>query len=275
MQIGEKIRILRGNKGVTQAELAAALAVSSQTVSKWETHLSSPDISILPTLAAYFGITMDELFGYRLDALNYKERFIRFLFDNGMLRFGEFDLKSGRKSPYRICSGEYRTGSQIAKLGEFYAEGIRHHAVGTQCLIGIDSRETPVLAATAMILFNRYGVDVGYCTDFASLKSVNPTAELTLLTDVFTSGNTLRSALKDICQIAGRLPSNVLVCVDRKECAEGANISAGHEIERDYGIKIHSIADVNDVIRAMESGVISADEYLERMIAYRSAYEGV
>ena len=275
MQIGEKIRVLRSNKGITQAELASSLSVSAQTVSKWETHLSSPDISILPMLAAYFGITMDELFGYRLDALNYKERFIRFLFDNRMLCFGEFHLKSGRKSPYRVCSGEYRTGSQIAKLGEFYAESIRRHAVGTQCLIGIDSRETPILAATAMVLFNRYGVDIGYCTDFECLKDVDPMTELTLLTDVFTSGNTLRSALEGIRQISGRLPSNILVCVDRKERAEGTSLSAAHELERDYGLNIHAIVDVNDVIQAMENGAILADEYLERMIAYRASYEGV
>jgi orotate phosphoribosyltransferase len=106
------------------------------------------------------------------------------------------------------------------------------------------------------------------------LKDVDPTAELTLLTDVFTSGTTLRSALKGIRQTSGRLPSNILVCVDRKERAEGTSLSAGHELEREYGLNIHAIVDVNDVIQAMESGAISADEYLEKMIAYRSMYEG-
>ena len=275
MQIGEKIRVLRSNKGITQAELASALSVSAQTVSKWETHLSSPDISILPVLAAYFGITMDELFGYRLDALNYKERFVRFLFDNGMLRFGDFELKSGRRSPYRICSGDYRTGSQIAKLGEFYAECIRRHAPGTQCLVGIDGREAPVLVATAMVLFDRYGVDVGYCVDPESLKSVCDDTEVTLLADVFTSGHTLREALENIRHKVGRAPSSVVVCVDRKERAENTSFSARHEIEHTYGVKIHSIADVDDVIRGMENGVISANEYLDRMVAYRAQYEGV
>ena len=256
MQIGEKIRVLRSNKGITQAELASALSVSAQTVSKWETHLSSPDISILPVLAAYFGITMDELFGYRLDALNYKERFVRFLFDNGMLRFGDFELKSGRRSPYRVCSGDYRTGSQIAKLGEFYAECIRRHAPRTQCLVGIDGREAPVLVATAMVLFDRYGVDVGYCVDPESLKSVCDDTEVTLLADVFTSGHTLREALENIRHKVGRPPSSVVVCVDRKERAENTSFSARHEIERTYGVKIHSIADVDDVIRGMENVVI-------------------
>ena len=105
MLIGDKIRLLRKNKGITQHQLAEELSVSSQSVSKWENHVSVPDISLLPVIARYFGITMDELFSYRLDALNYKERFIRFMVNNGMLRFGEFTLNSGRVSPYMIQSG--------------------------------------------------------------------------------------------------------------------------------------------------------------------------
>ena len=97
--IGTKIQTLRKNKNITQAQLAEVLAVSSQSVSKWENNLSVPDISLLPIIARFFGITMDDLFNYRLDALNYKERFIRFMADNGVLQFGEFRLQSGRLSP--------------------------------------------------------------------------------------------------------------------------------------------------------------------------------
>lgn len=166
MLLGDKIRSLRKSKQITQAQLAEALSVSSQSVSKWENNMSVPDISMLPVIARYFGITMDELFNYRLDALNYKERFIRFMVNNGMLQFGQFTLKSGRKSPYLIHSGYSLTGSQISKLGEFYAECIREHNIDGNCLVGIGNRDVPLVIATSMTLFNKYGIDSFHCVDF-------------------------------------------------------------------------------------------------------------
>ena len=274
MRIGDKIKALRKNKDVTQAELACALSVSSQSVSKWENHLSSPDISVLPAIARYFGITMDELFGYRLDVMNYKERFIRFMFDNGMLRFGEFTLKSGRISPYLVCSGYYRTGSQISKLGEFYAECIRAHSIETNCLVGVSERDVPILIATGMTLFREYGVESRCCLECALGGDDSEVGEMTLLTDVFTSGATLRAAIDRIYSKMGRYPSNIVVCVDRAERSETSVVSAKHGIENMYGVKIHSIVNVKDVIRAGETGVIPIGDYLERLKVYETQYEG-
>lgn len=129
--LGNKIRMLRRNKNLTQAELAQELSVSSQAVSKWERSIASPDISALPVIARFFGISMDELFNYRLDALTYKERFVRFLWDNDVLKFGQFRLKSGRISPYFINTERFSSGSQFAKIGEFYAECIRENHIRT------------------------------------------------------------------------------------------------------------------------------------------------
>ncbi|MGM9969006.1 MAG: helix-turn-helix domain-containing protein [Anaeroplasma sp.] len=112
---------------MTQEELADILNISPQSVSKWETGNSIPDVELLPIIARYFGISMDELFNYKLDSLNYKERFIRFMVDNGVLKFGKFKLHSGRISPYIINSSNYKTSSQITKLGQFYAECIREN----------------------------------------------------------------------------------------------------------------------------------------------------
>ena len=275
MLIGDKIRTLRKNKNIPQLELSEALSVSSQSISKWEHHLSAPDISVLPVIARYFGITMDELFNYRLDALSYKERFIRYMVDNGMLRFGEFTLKSGRLSPYLIHSGYYRMGSQITKLGEFYAECIRVCAPESNCLAEITTREIPLVIATSMILFSKYGIDTDYFIDNNWTNETLSSREMVLITDTFTSGATIRNALERINAQTGKSPSHIIVCVDRMEKSDHSCFSAKHEIETFYNVKIHSIVTLDDIIHAVESGIISAGEYLEKLKEYKKHYKGV
>jgi transcriptional regulator with XRE-family HTH domain len=87
VSIGDKIKLLRKLKGITQEELSDVLHISYQAISKWENGLAQPDISTIPVIANYFGLTIDELFDYRLDALTNKERFIQFMANNGMLKF--------------------------------------------------------------------------------------------------------------------------------------------------------------------------------------------
>ena len=274
MLIGDKIRMLRKNKGITQQQLAEELAISAQSVSKWENHVSVPDISLLPVIARYFGITMDELFNYRLDALNYKERFIRFMVNNGMLRFGEFTLKSGRISPYLIHSGYNLLGSQISKLGEFYAECIREHSIEANCLVGIDDREIPLVIATSTTLFYKYGIDSAFCVDKNIENSAYLTNEITLITDAFSTGTSLCNAFENIRAKTGKIPSEVVVCVDRMESSEHSSLSAKNLIQKRYGIEIHPIVNVDDIINAVESGVITAGEYYEKLKDYVRRYKG-
>ncbi len=272
--IGSRIRALRKNKNITQAQLAEALAVSAQSVSKWENGLTVPDIAMIPVIARYFGITIDDLFGYRLDALSYKERFIRFMVDNGMLRFGRFTLLSGRISPYLIHSGYYNEGSQIVKLGEFYAQCMRENSIEGSLIVGHTKREIPLVIATSMVLYQQYGMDGSYCIDYALLPKERQEREMTLITDVFTSGNTLRSMLDTIQTATGQYPKNIVVCVDRMERSDESGFSACHEIEKHYGVKIHSIVTVEDIIRAIENHVIGGEEYLSEMKAYWKQYKG-
>ena len=273
--LGNKIRTLRKNKNITQMQLADALAVSAQSVSKWENGLTSPDMALIPVIARYFGITIDDLFDYRLDALNYKERFIRFMVDNGMLRFGEFTLTSGRVSPYLIHSGYYNEGSQIARLGEFYAECLREQGIENSLLVGHTKREIPLVIAASMALYERYGVNSHYCTEYELGEMQQEEKELTLVTDVFTSGSTIGKMLETIREQVGKYPTHIVVCVDRMERSEHSGFSACREIEKHYGVKIHSIVTVDDIIRAMERHVIGGEAYLMKIKAYCEQYKGV
>lgn len=272
--IGTKIQVLRKNKNMTQSQLAEVLSVSSQSVSKWENNLSVPDISLLPIIARYFGITMDELFNYRLDALNYKERFIRFMADNGVLQFGEFQLQSGRISPYYINTGNYKSASQIAKLGEFYAECMRENNVDSNLLVGNTHREIPIMIATSMVLFNRYGIDINYSIDSAVGKRLEVSDRVTLIKDTLTSGNTLKTNLQALQADTRQNVSDVIVSVDRVEKGNGLSLSARHEIEKTFDVKIHAIVTLNDIIRAVENGIVGGMEHLDAIKRYREKYGG-
>lgn len=272
--IGTKIQVLRKNKNMTQSQLAEVLSVSSQSVSKWENNLSVPDISLLPIIARYFGITMDELFNYRLDALNYKERFIRFMADNGVLQFGEFKLQSGRISPYFINTGNYKSASQISKLGEFYAECMRENNVESNLLAGNTHREIPIMIATSMVLFTRYGIDINYSIDSAVGKRLEVSDRVTLIKDTLTSGNTLKTNLQALQTDTRQNVSDVIVSVDRMERGNGLSLSARHEIEKTFDVKIHAIVTLDDIIRAVENGIVGGMEHLDAIKRYREKYGG-
>ncbi len=272
--IGSKIQSLRKNKNLTQMDLANVFSVSPQSVSKWENNISAPDISLLPMIARYFGITMDELFDYKLDALNYRERFIRFMADNGVLQFGKFTLKSGRISPYYINTSNYKTASQISKLGEFYAECYIDRNINTNLLISNTSKETPLMIATAMTLFSKYGIDIQYNSESIG-KKPNITDKITLINDTLTSGSSLKNIFNKIQSSSGATVTDVIVSVDRMEVFEESSRYARNAIEQKLNVRIHSIVTLDDIISALEKQIIGGYEFIDPLKHYREEFGGI
>ncbi len=102
--------------------------------------------------------------------MTYKQQFIKFMVDNGVLKFGEFTLKSGRVAPYFINTGNYKTGAQLARLGEYYARCIEDNEIKADTLVGPAYKGIPLAVTTAISLYTRYGREFNYCFDRKEVK---------------------------------------------------------------------------------------------------------
>ena len=214
--------------------------------------------------------------------LTYKQRFIQFMVENEVLLFGDFTLKSGRKAPYFINAGKYRTGTQIAALGEYYAECFLAHNVDAKTLIGPAYKGIPLAVATAIALAKNHGVGLGLCFDRKEVKThgeggvlvgqkLEAGDKVAIIEDVMTSGKALREVLPKIRQEADVTVSAMIISVDRQEKGTGEK-SAVQEAYDEFGVRVYSIVTVEDIIEAIETGVIGGKEHLEAMRAYRAQY---
>lgn len=271
--IGKKIRALRKKQNLTQTELANILSVSSQSVSKWENDISLPDISILPVIARFFNITMDELFDYKLESLNYRERFIRFMAENNVLQFGEFKLNSERISPYYIDISNFKTASQISKLGELFSECIIEQKIESNVLLSNTLKEMPIMISACTTLYNKYGIETTFISSEGT-RHVKENNRITIIKDTLTSGNSIDTVLNSCDEFIRNKVSDIIVAVDRKERSTQTELTAKTAIENKYGVQIHSIVNIDDIIRAIENGIINGAEYLYAIKKYRNYYGG-
>ena len=215
--------------------------------------------------------------------MTYKEEFIRFMSDSGVLTFGDFTLKSGRKAPYFINTGNYKTGAHLARLGGFYADCIKEHGLEADILFGPAYKGIPLSVSAAVALFNKYGIDLGYCFDRKEAKDhgegglfvgqqPQDGSRVITIEDVMTSGKALREVLPKL-QAAGDVKvTAMIITVDRMEKALDSELSAVQQAYKDFGITVHSIVTINDIIKAIEDGVIEGKEHLEAMQSYRAQY---
>lgn len=215
--------------------------------------------------------------------MTYKQQFIKFMVDNGVLRFGEFTLKSGRKAPYFINTGNYKKGSQLARLGKYYAACIKENNLEADTLVGPAYKGIPLAVTTAVSLANDYNTDLNYCFDRKEVKDhgegglfvgkqLEDGERVILIEDVMTSGKALREMLPKLKAAADVKVAGMIISVDRMEKGLESDLSAVQEVYKEFGVKVYSIVTMNDIIEAIEEGIIDGREYLDKMKEYRKVY---
>ncbi len=215
--------------------------------------------------------------------LTYKQKFIQFMVKSGVLKFGEFTLKSGRLAPYFINTGNYKTGKQLAKLGEYYAACIKENGLQADTLVGPAYKGIPLSVATAIALYNDYEMEVNYCFDRKEAKDhgegglfvgkqLTDGEKVIIIEDVMTSGKALREILPKLEAAAKVNVVGMVISVDRKEKALNSDLSAVSEAKKEFGIDVYSVVTIDDIIAAIEDGVVDGREHLSAMYKYRNVY---
>lgn len=208
---------------------------------------------------------------------SYKREFIEFLESAGVLKFGDFIAKSGRRIPYFINAGEIKTGEQIARLGEFYARSyIEKLGKKRTVLYGPAYKGIPIAVASSIGLAKN-GLDVPFFFDRKEAKDHGEGGtfvgykpqygdEIVIVEDVITAGTAIRESMEKLKTLDGTKISAVFVMVDRREKGKGEK-SAMQEISDEFGFPVYSVVDVNDIIEYLEKDAENA-ENVERIRKY-------
>lgn len=200
---------------------------------------------------------------------SYKRDFIAFLENAGVLKFGDFTAKSGRKIPYFINAGDIKTGEQIAKLGEFYAHSYSEN-IGNKktVLFGPAYKGIPIAVSVAVALAKN-GLDVPFFFNRKEAKDhgeggvlvgyvPKPGEEIVIVEDVITAGTAIRESMEILGKLEGVKVAAALIMVDRREKGK-TEISAMREIENEFGFPIYSVVDVYDIIEYLEQEAANAE----------------
>ncbi len=221
--------------------------------------------------------------------MDYQEDFILFMVRSGVLTFGEFLTKSGRRTPFFINTGNYKSGSDIAKLGEFYAEIISER-IGDDfdILYGPAYKGIPISVSASIALFRKYGINKGFCFNRKEEKDHGEGGlivgsrpkngdRIVIIEDVVTAGNSVRESIKLLKSISEVNIKALVVSVDRMEKGLSDNRSALQEISDEFNICVYSIVNLKDIVdylynRPVDGRIMLNEEIMEKIRSYSMKY---
>ncbi|MBQ1943329.1 MAG: orotate phosphoribosyltransferase [Clostridia bacterium] len=192
----------------------------------------------------------------------YKREFIQFLQGAGVLKFGDFTAKSGRKIPYFINAGDIKTGDQIAKLGEFYAKAYLEKVGNKKTVLYGPAYKGISIAVSSSIALSKQGLDVPFFFNRKEAKDHGEGGifvgyvpkegeEVVIVEDVITAGTAIRESMANLSSLNGVKVAATFVMVDRKEKGK-TDLSAMAEVEQEFGFPVHSVVTVYDIIEYLE-----------------------
>lgn len=208
----------------------------------------------------------------------FQQAFIEFAIARGVLKFGEFTLKSGRKSPYFFNAGLFNRGGDLAKLGRYYADALTDAGIDFDVLFGPAYKGIPIATTTAVALADHHDVDVPYCFNRKEAKDHGEGGNLVgsplagkvmLVDDVITAGTAIRESMS-LIEANNASLAGVLIALDRQERGTG-ELSAIQEVERDYNTQVVSIVTLNDVVTYLKSAG-GYDDAIAAIEKYRENY---
>lgn len=219
----------------------------------------------------------------------YKKEFIEFMVECDVLKFGEFTLKSGRKSPFFMNAGAYVTGTQLRKLGEYYAKAIHDtYGLDFDVLFGPAYKGIPLSVATTMAISELYGKDIRYCSNRKEVKDHGDTGillgsklkdgdRIVIIEDVTTSGKSIEETFPIIKAQADVEIRGLMVSLNRMEVGKGGKLGALDEIKELYGFETSAIVTMDEVVEYLYNrecqGKVIIDDTLKAAIdAYYEQY---
>ena len=219
----------------------------------------------------------------------YKQEFINFMVESEVLKFGEFTLKSGRKSPFFMNAGAYVTGTQLRRLGEYYAKAIHdNYGLDFDVLFGPAYKGIPLAVATSMAISELYGKEVRYCSNRKEVKDHGDTGILlgsklkdgdrvVIIEDVTTSGKSMEETVPKVKGAANVEIVGLMVSLDRMEVGKGGVKCALDEVKDLYGFETKAIVTMKEVVEHLYNrecqGKVVIDDTLKAAIdAYYEQY---